>query len=68
MPLQHLLVLTLVLASATFVLWQSVRSLRGKKSKVGSCCARGCESQSSTAKPQRERVIFLPVEMLGRRK
>ncbi len=63
---QHLLVLAIVLACATLVTWQIVQSLRGKKSRVGSCCAKGCASQ--TEKPRGERVVFLPVEMLGRRK
>ena len=69
MIVQHLLVLALVLACATFVGWQSVQSLRGKKSRVGSCCAKGC---SETAKPrvakEGERIVFMPVEMLARKK
>lgn len=62
--LQHLLVLAITLACATFVVWQSVRTLRGKRSRVGSCCAKGCDQ---TAKPQaanQQRIVFFPVEML----
>ena len=65
--LQHLLVGLIVLACASVVIWQSVRTLSGKRSRVGSCCAKGC---SETAKPQAgkgEKVVFLPVEMLGSR-
>jgi hypothetical protein len=61
---QHLLVLLIVLACAGVVIWQSVRTLSGKRSRVGSCCAKGC---GETAKPQAaktERIVFLPVEML----
>jgi hypothetical protein len=67
--LQHLLVLLIVLASATIVAWQIVQSLRGKKSRVGSCCAKGCASQApAEAKPRAQRIVFMPVEMLSRRK
>lgn len=71
--LQNLLVLALVLACAMFVVWQGVQSLRGKKSRVGSCCAKGCGSQSTqpdspAAKPKAERIVFMPAEMLSRRK
>jgi hypothetical protein len=65
--LQHLLVLLIVLASAGAVLWQIVQSLRGKKSRVGSCCAKGCASEA-TSKPAKEQIVFIPVEMLGRPK
>jgi hypothetical protein len=65
--LQHLLALLLVLACATIVIWQIVQSLRGKKSRVGSCCSKGCASEAK-AKPAKERIVFMPVEMLGRRK
>ncbi len=65
--LQHLLVLAIALVCATVMTWQIVQSLRGKKSRVGSCCAKGCASQA-IENPRGERVVFLPVEMLGRRK
>jgi hypothetical protein len=63
--LQHLLVLTLVLACATFVVWQTVRTLRGKGSRVGSCCAKGCGGGTEQMNQgQAQRVVFLPVETL----
>ncbi|HEX8521719.1 MAG TPA: hypothetical protein VF669_05630 [Tepidisphaeraceae bacterium] len=69
MFIQHLLVLALVLACGTFVAWQTMNSLRGKKSRVGSCCAKGCSSQALTSTKQpAERIVFMPVEMLARRK
>lgn len=66
MPLwaQHTLVL-LIAAAAMFVLLRQVlASLRGR-TKLGSCCAKGCEPQVA---PNRdvERVVFLPVESLSR--
>jgi hypothetical protein len=67
--LQNLLVLALVLACATFIGWQIVQSLRGKASRAGSCCAKGCASEPQQARKRpAKRVVFMPVEMLGRRK
>jgi len=65
---QHLVVILLVAGCLGFVVWQTVRTLRGKRSRIGSCCAKGC---AETAKPQAaktERIVFMPVEMLSRRK
>jgi len=62
--LQHLLVLTLVLACATFVVWQSIRTLRGKGSRVGSCCSKGCAS--ATNQPN-QRIVFLPLDSIKKR-
>jgi hypothetical protein len=63
--LQHLLVLALVLACATFVVWQSLRTLRGKHGRVGSCCSKGCTPASNTAPAQR--TLFLPLDSLKKR-
>jgi hypothetical protein len=62
---QHLLVLLIVASCAAFIARQAVRTFRFKKSKLGACCAKGCDAVSS-AKPQAagERVVFLPAEML----
>jgi len=70
--LQHLLVLLLVAACLIFVARQMVRTFRLKKSKLGACCAKGCDAgtdaapaaatQQPGARP--ERVVFMPVEML----
>ena len=62
---QHLLVGLLVAACATLVGVQAVRTLRGKKSKLGSCCAKGCDPEPNpNPKPASPQVHFLPVEML----
>ena len=67
--LQHLLVLALVAACLTFVARQAFAGLRGRKSKLGSCCAKGCEPPSNPASTTRpEKIVFLPVEMLRKHK
>jgi hypothetical protein len=74
--LQHLLVLALVTVCVTVVAWQGVRSLAGKRSRLGSCCAKGCRETATTetgaaapAKPQAaDRVVFFPAENLVRRR
>ena len=60
---QHLLVLLLVAACVVFVAMQLVRTFRLKKSKLGACCAKGCDA--GEAKPQEQRVVFLPSDMLN---
>lgn len=69
MPLwfQHLLVLLIVAGCVMAVAWQGVRTMRGKKSRLGSCCASGCPQPAKAAK-EGEKVAFLPVEMLSRRR
>ena len=65
--LQHTLVFVLVGACLTFVARQAFASLRGKRSKLGSCCAKGCEPpKPDNDKP--ERIVFLPADMLRKRK
>ena len=72
--LQHLLVVLIVLACIAFVARQMVRTFKLKKSKLGSCCAKGCEAFES-AKPQAndqkqaaaQRIVFMPAEMLRKR-
>ena len=71
--LQHLLVLLLVGLCLVWVGWQAFASLTGKRSRVGSCCAKGCTSAATAAsapagRRPAERVDFIPVEMLSRRK
>jgi hypothetical protein len=68
--LQHLLVLLIVAACVGFVARQMVRTFRLKKSKLGACCAKGCDAgaesvngKTAAAAPT-ERVVFFPVEML----
>jgi hypothetical protein len=69
--LQHLLVLLIVAGCLAVVGWQTLQTLWGRKSRIGSCCAKGCDGHQQPpqqAKPQAERVVFLAVEMLTRRK
>jgi hypothetical protein len=69
MPLwtQHLLVLALVAFAAFVVIRQAVGTLRLRHGKIGSCCAKGCGATPSKARSA-ERIVFLPVESLTRRK
>jgi hypothetical protein len=66
MWLQHLLVLLLVVVCVGVVGVQAVRTLRGKKSKLGACCAKGCEP-TPPASSSAERVHFMPADMLRKR-
>ena len=69
--LQNLIVLLAVGGCLLFVGWQIVATLRGRKSRAGSCCAKGCapnDPAADQAKSKPERIVFMPVEMLGRRR
>jgi hypothetical protein len=67
--LQHLLVLLLVAACLAAVGWQVVRALAGRRSRLGQCCAKGCEPKpAGPAAGATNRVVFLPVEMLRKRR
>jgi hypothetical protein len=70
--LQNLLVLLLVVACLAFVARQAISSLRGKRSKLGSCCAKGCDVADKNLDPLKnpkpQRIVFLPAELLGKRK
>lgn len=68
--LQHLLVLLLVAACVAFVARQMVRTFKLKKSKLGACCAKGCDADGTPDRQKTqpaERVVFMPVEMLRKR-
>ena len=71
--LQNLLVLLGVAACLGIIARQGFKTLtlRGR-GKLGACCAKGCHAgeepnASKLAKPS-ERVHFMPVEMLSRRR
>jgi hypothetical protein len=66
LTLQHLLVLLLVVACVALVARQAVVTLRGR-GKLGSCCSKGCSS-ANPAKPPADRVVFLPADMLTKRR
>ena len=63
---QHILVLSLAVGCLGVVARQAFASLSGKRSKLGSCCAKGCPPAPQN-KPKTERIVFLPVELLKRR-
>jgi hypothetical protein len=68
--LQHLLVVALVGFALFVVIRQVVGTLRLRHAKAGSCCAQGCGSAAGAAgaqaKPDSQRIVFLPVESLTR--
>jgi hypothetical protein len=61
--LQNILALSLVAICLAYVGWQGYRALLGKRSRIGSCCAKGC---ADPAKSSTGQVAFLPVDMLSR--
>ncbi len=63
---QNLLALTLVGLCLAYVIWQAFASLRGKRSKLGSCCSKGC-NPPATAPSKSEKIIFFPSDMLLKR-
>jgi hypothetical protein len=70
MPLwtQHLLVLALVAAATFTVIRGAIGTLRLRHGKIGSCCAKGCASNSAPIAKPTERIVFLPVESLTRKR
>lgn len=65
--LQHILVLALVAFAVFVVIRGAVGTLRLRHGKIGSCCAKGCDAgQPKVQSP--ERIVFLPVESLRRRR
>jgi len=64
--LQDILVLLIVAVCVAYVGWQAYRTLRGKRSRVGSCCATGCAKPPEPAAPSKDRIIYIPAEMLKR--
>jgi hypothetical protein len=68
---QHILALTIVAACLGYVGWQAVRTLFGKRSRVGNCCATGCDPQRQggtdpAATARGPQIVYIPVDMLGR--
>jgi hypothetical protein len=70
MPLwsQHRLVLALVARAAYVVIRGAIGTLKLRHGKIGSCCAKGCAQNAPLQSKPTERIVFLPVEMLGRSK
>jgi hypothetical protein len=63
---QHLLVLLLVAGCVGVVGYQLVNTFRGRKSRVGSCCATGCGAGENRA--EAPKVVFFPSESLARKR
>ena len=61
---QNLIVLTLVAACGGWAAWQGVKAVAGKKSRLGSCCSKGCSTPEKTQGPKTQ---FLPADLLKRR-
>ncbi|HEY1921573.1 MAG TPA: hypothetical protein VGG44_02315 [Tepidisphaeraceae bacterium] len=66
--IQNLLVAAAVLCCCGFLARQGWRTLAGKRSKLGSCCSTGCGAHEAKKPGSGERIVFLPAEMLGRKK
>lgn len=69
--LQHTLVLALVAVALTVVVRQAVGALRLRHNKLGSCCAKGCAAADDARKTpakRGERIVFLPIESLTRKR
>jgi hypothetical protein len=66
---QNLAVLLIVGICVAYIGYQAVQAFRGRKSKLGSCCAKGCGAveKTSTTIQKPAPVQFLPLENLGRR-
>lgn len=65
--LQHGLTLAIVAVALTLVARQGFAALRGRKSRLGSCCATGCSAVETKPKAAGERLVFLPLEQLSAR-
>jgi len=65
---QHLLVLLAAAGCASFIGWQGIQSLRGRKSKLNGCGTCG-SCDTDTAKETRGRATqIVPVELLRRKR
>ncbi|CAN5518470.1 hypothetical protein BH09PLA1_BH09PLA1_25660 [soil metagenome] len=68
--LQHLLVALIALACVLFIARQAFKTLTLRRGKLGACCSKGCDAGEKTAADpaKSERIDFLPVEMLSRKR
>ncbi|MDB5298147.1 MAG: hypothetical protein JWO31_4130 [Phycisphaerales bacterium] len=70
--LQHAIALTIVAGCLGYVVRQTLRTLSGRRSRVGNCCATGCAAQTdrqrggTAAPPSAGQIVYVPIEMLGR--
>jgi hypothetical protein len=66
--LQHTFVLSVVGACLAYAVFQAVRTVFGKPSRMGSCCAKGCPTTPAPQNRGTERIVFLPADLLRKRK
>ncbi|QOV89134.1 hypothetical protein [Humisphaera borealis] len=66
--LQHILALSIVAACLGYVGVQGYRAIRGKRSRIGNCCSKGCGGEKSAPPPSGDRIAYIPADMLRRRK
>ncbi len=68
---QNIAVIFSVLACMGYLGYQLIQSLRGKSSKIGSCCAKGCagvlREQPGAENAVKGSTHFIPLESLSRR-
>ena len=65
--LQNIVAISIAVACLAYVVWQGVVTLSGKRSKIGSCCAKGCGEQPVEKKTDAQ-VQFLPIDLLTRKR
>jgi hypothetical protein len=69
--IQHLLVAMIALACIVFVARQAFKTLTLRRGKLGACCAKGCDAAAEQQKKipaDEQRVQFMPVELLSRKR
>lgn len=65
---QNLVVIFVVGLCLAYIGYQAIQAIRGRKSKLGSCCAKGCSTSTPTDNiPKPAPVQFLPLANVGRR-
>jgi hypothetical protein len=67
--IQNFAVLLIIGVCLAYIVYQSIQAFRGRKSKLGSCCSKGCSATTPTADPSPKPapVQFLPLANVGRR-
>jgi hypothetical protein len=67
MWIQNLIIFLLIAVCLGYVGWHGIQAFRGRKSKLGSCCAKGCSAVADEQmKKPSSSVQFMPVEMITR--
>jgi len=61
--LQNVIAISLVIACVGFVAWQGYLVLAGRKSRIGSCCNKGCGTPEVKKTPEAA-TQFIPSSML----